>query len=88
MSTVSAVPSRSPWRLFAAAKAAIAGAITALVLMTGGGNDVRFASIVQQCFAPVYRDPGRPPFPVPFRRQALHAGRLGWTGGNAYGKAR
>ncbi|MGE5346459.1 MAG: RluA family pseudouridine synthase [Acidithiobacillales bacterium] len=28
---------------------------------------------------PVYRDPRRPPFPVPFRRQALHAGRLGWT---------
>jgi 23S rRNA pseudouridine1911/1915/1917 synthase len=28
---------------------------------------------------PVYRDPRRPPFPVPFRRQALHAGRLGWV---------
>jgi 23S rRNA pseudouridine1911/1915/1917 synthase len=28
---------------------------------------------------PVYRDPRRPPFPVPFPRQALHAGRLGWT---------
>ncbi len=27
----------------------------------------------------VYRDPRRPPFPVPFGRQALHAGRLGWT---------
>lgn len=27
---------------------------------------------------PVYRDPKRPPFPVPFRRQALHAGHLGW----------
>ncbi len=26
----------------------------------------------------VYRDPKRPPFPVPFRRQALHAGWLGW----------
>jgi len=26
----------------------------------------------------VYRDPKRPPFPVPFRRQALHAGHLGW----------
>lgn len=27
----------------------------------------------------VYRDSRRPPFPVPFPRQALHAGRLGWT---------
>lgn len=26
----------------------------------------------------VYRDPKAPPFPVPFRRQALHAGWLGW----------
>lgn len=26
----------------------------------------------------VYRDPKRPAFPVPFRRQALHAGHLGW----------
>lgn len=26
----------------------------------------------------VYRDPKRPAFPVPFRRQALHAGQLGW----------
>lgn len=26
----------------------------------------------------VYRDPKKPPFPVPFRRQALHAGHLGW----------
>ncbi len=34
---------------------------------------------------PVYRDPRRPPFPVPFDRQALHAARLGWAspaGGN------
>lgn len=28
---------------------------------------------------PVYRDPKRPPFPVPFGRQALHAGRLGFA---------
>jgi 23S rRNA pseudouridine1911/1915/1917 synthase len=28
----------------------------------------------------VYHDLRRPPFPVPFPRQALHAGRLGWTG--------
>ena len=28
---------------------------------------------------PVYRDPRRPPFPIPFPRQALHAGRLGWV---------
>ncbi len=28
---------------------------------------------------PVYRDPRRPAFPVPFPRQALHAGRLGWV---------
>jgi len=27
----------------------------------------------------VYRDPRRPPFPIAFRRQALHAGRLGFT---------
>ena len=27
---------------------------------------------------PVYRDPKHPPFPIPFSRQALHAGRLGW----------
>ncbi len=26
----------------------------------------------------VYRDPKKPLFPVPFRRQALHAGHLGW----------
>ena len=26
----------------------------------------------------VYRHPSRPPFPLAFRRQALHAGRLGW----------
>jgi 23S rRNA pseudouridine1911/1915/1917 synthase len=26
----------------------------------------------------VYRDPKKPPFPVPFQRQALHAGHLGW----------
>jgi 23S rRNA pseudouridine1911/1915/1917 synthase len=28
---------------------------------------------------PVYRDPRRPALPVSFRRQALHAGRLGWV---------
>jgi 23S rRNA pseudouridine1911/1915/1917 synthase len=28
---------------------------------------------------PVYRDPRRPPFPIAFPRQALHAGRLGWV---------
>jgi 23S rRNA pseudouridine1911/1915/1917 synthase len=28
---------------------------------------------------PVYRDSRRPPFPVAFPRQALHAGSLGWT---------
>ena len=28
---------------------------------------------------PVYRDPRRPPFPIGFPRQALHAGRLGWV---------
>jgi 23S rRNA pseudouridine1911/1915/1917 synthase len=28
---------------------------------------------------PVYRDPRRPPFPIAFPRQALHAGRLGWA---------
>lgn len=28
---------------------------------------------------PVYRDPKRPPFPVPFPRQALHAGHLGFV---------
>lgn len=27
---------------------------------------------------PVYRDPRKPPFPIEFRRQALHAGTLGW----------
>ena len=27
---------------------------------------------------PVYRDPKRPPFPIAFPRQALHAGRRGW----------
>ncbi|HYN43828.1 MAG TPA: RluA family pseudouridine synthase [Thermoanaerobaculia bacterium] len=26
----------------------------------------------------VYRDPKKPPFPIPFKRQALHAGHLGW----------
>jgi 23S rRNA pseudouridine1911/1915/1917 synthase len=26
----------------------------------------------------VYRDAKRPPFPIPFKRQALHAGHLGW----------
>ena len=26
----------------------------------------------------VYRDPKKAAFPVPFRRQALHAGHLGW----------
>lgn len=34
------------------------GRDTDLVLMTGGGNDVRFAKIVEQCFAPFFRDPG------------------------------
>jgi 23S rRNA pseudouridine1911/1915/1917 synthase len=34
---------------------------------------------------PVYRDPKKPPFPVPFPRQALHAGHLGWK--TAEGKA-
>ncbi len=34
------------------------GEDTDLVLMTGGGNDVRFSKIVEQCFAPFYRDPG------------------------------
>jgi 23S rRNA pseudouridine1911/1915/1917 synthase len=28
---------------------------------------------------PVYRDQRRPPFPIAFPRQALHAGRLGWV---------
>ena len=26
----------------------------------------------------VYRDPKKPAFPIPFKRQALHAGHLGW----------
>ena len=26
----------------------------------------------------VYRDPKKPGFPIPFKRQALHAGHLGW----------
>jgi hypothetical protein len=26
----------------------------------------------------VYRDAKKPPFPIPFKRQALHAGHLGW----------
>ena len=26
----------------------------------------------------VYRDEKKPPFPIPFKRQALHAGHLGW----------
>lgn len=34
------------------------GLDTDLVLVTGGGNDVNFAEIVKQCFAPFYRDPG------------------------------
>lgn len=34
------------------------GKDTDLVLMTGGGNDINFAEIVKQCFAPFYRDPG------------------------------
>ncbi len=34
------------------------GEDTDLVLMTGGGNDVNFAEIIKQCFAPVLRDPG------------------------------
>lgn len=31
---------------------------TDLVILTGGGNDVNFAAIVEQCFAPGFRDPG------------------------------
>ena len=38
MSTVSAVLTRSPWRLFAAVKAALTGAVTALMLLTGGAH--------------------------------------------------
>ena len=38
MSTVSAVLTRSPWRLFAAVKAELTGAVTALMLMTGGAH--------------------------------------------------
>lgn len=34
------------------------GKDTDLILLTGGGNDVNFAEIVKQCFAPFYRDPG------------------------------
>lgn len=34
------------------------GEDTDLVLITGGGNDVDFAEIVKQCFAPFLRDPG------------------------------
>ena len=34
------------------------GPDTDLVLVTGGGNDVEFSTIVQQCFAPFFRDPG------------------------------
>ncbi len=34
------------------------GKDTDLVLLTGGGNDVNFAGIIEQCFAPGFRDPG------------------------------
>lgn len=34
------------------------GKDTDLILLTGGGNDVNFAEIIKQCFAPGLRDPG------------------------------
>ncbi len=51
-------------------------------LRTGRTHQIRvhFASAGHPLVGdPVYRDPRRPPFPVPFPRQALHAGRLGFT---------
>jgi 23S rRNA pseudouridine1911/1915/1917 synthase len=51
-------------------------------LKTGRTHQIRvhFASAGHPVVGdPVYRDARRPPFPVPFPRQALHAGRLGWV---------
>ncbi len=51
-------------------------------LKTGRTHQIRvhFASAGHPLLGdPVYRDVRRPPFPVPFPRQALHAGRLGWV---------
>ncbi len=57
-------------------------------LKTGRTHQIRvhFASAGHPLVGdPVYRDPRKPPFPVPFPRQALHAGHLGWKTGE--GKA-
>lgn len=43
-----------------------------LVLMTAGGNDAEFASVVQQCFAVGYRDPGDCREAVDFARTQLN----------------
>ena len=51
-------------------------------LKTGRTHQIRvhFASAGHPLVGdPVYRDPKKPPFPVSFPRQALHAGHLGWT---------
>jgi 23S rRNA pseudouridine1911/1915/1917 synthase len=51
-------------------------------LETGKQHQIRihFAALGHPVVGdPVYRDPRRPPFPVAFPRQALHAGQLGWT---------
>jgi 23S rRNA pseudouridine1911/1915/1917 synthase len=51
-------------------------------LKTGRTHQVRvhFASAGHPLVGDrVYRDPRRPPFPIGFPRQALHAGRLGFT---------
>jgi 23S rRNA pseudouridine1911/1915/1917 synthase len=51
-------------------------------LKTGRTHQVRvhFASAGHPLVGDrVYRDPRRPPFPIAFERQALHAGRLGFT---------
>jgi 23S rRNA pseudouridine1911/1915/1917 synthase len=51
-------------------------------LKTGRTHQIRvhFASAGHPLVGdPVYRDPKKPSFPVPFPRQALHAGHLGWT---------
>lgn len=73
------IPAVTEWRVLDRFRIAT---LVEVSLRTGRTHQVRvhFAHAGHPLVGePIYRDPSRRPFAIPFARQALHAARLGWT---------